>query len=61
MDTFADVSKPLIFILFYVGIFLWIMVAKDPVRKRVGMGMTIFAPALWLLFQAGPFLYRLFL
>ncbi|MDQ0255592.1 hypothetical protein J2S74_002974 [Evansella vedderi] len=38
------VAIPLVGTIFYIGVFVQLLAAKSPQRKRVGLGLMIFAP-----------------
>lgn len=59
-NGFEIIVEPIIFFLFYLGVTFMLMAAKNPARKRLGMGLIVGTPLLWLLVQYGPKIYRLF-
>lgn len=59
-DAFASITEPIIFSMFYIGIGMWLMAAKNPVRKRLGMASIVGSPVLWVLFQYADSIYNFF-
>jgi uncharacterized sodium:solute symporter family permease YidK len=53
--------EPIIVFVAYLGIFIWLMAAKNPSRVRTGKTMVFSAPFLWILIQKGPDIYRFFI
>lgn len=52
--------EPMIFFGGYAGIAIWLLAAKNPPRKRIGMGMVFGAPIMWILLQYTPDIYHFF-
>lgn len=63
-ETIYNVLKvllePMIYVGFFIGVVVWLMAAKNPARKRIGMGMIFAAPFFWVLLQYSPDIYHFF-
>ncbi|MGE8081499.1 hypothetical protein [Peribacillus loiseleuriae] len=54
------IAEPLLFFLFYFGIAIWLMAAKNPPRKRIGIGLVFGCPVMWVLIQNVGNIYNFF-
>ncbi|USK62184.1 hypothetical protein [Peribacillus asahii] len=59
-DFMIQLAEPFILFLFYVGVFFWLLSAKNPQIKRMGMGLVVGSPVLWLLVQHAMDIYKFF-
>ncbi len=55
------ISEPIIFGMFYIGIFLILLSAKSPLLKRIGYACMIFSPLVWLSFKLAQPIYNFFI
>ena len=53
-------AEPFIVFLFYMGVFFWLMAAKNPQIKRMGIGLIVGTPVLWIVIQRGMDIYHFF-
>ncbi|WP_066297613.1 hypothetical protein [Bacillus sp. FJAT-29937] len=52
--------EPMIYAGFFIGMGVWLLAAKNPARKRIGMGMVFGAPLIWTFLQISPDIYYFF-
>lgn len=52
--------EPMIYVGFFIGAGVWLLAAKNPARKRIGMGMVFGAPLIWTFLQISPDIYYFF-
>lgn len=57
-DILATILTPLIGVMFYVGVGFWLLAAKSPTRKRIGIGLMLFSPLTYVIMQYLPELYN---
>lgn len=59
-DFAIVLAEPFIVFLFYMGVFFWLMAAKNPQIKRMGIGLIVGTPVLWIVIQRGMDIYHFF-
>jgi asparagine N-glycosylation enzyme membrane subunit Stt3 len=59
-NVFYVIFEPLIYFGFVYGIAVWLLSAKNPARKRIGMGMVFGAPIFLIILQYSPEIYHFF-
>lgn len=60
-SVFESIMKPLLITVLFVGVGLWHSSAKTPGLQRLGVGVVIGVPFLWILLEVGPKIYDIFL
>ena len=59
--TFTVIIQPVLGILFCIGMGISYLAAKNPGRKRLGTGILVGVPFLWILVAMGPTIYLIFI
>lgn len=59
--VFDYLMKPLLITLFIIGLGLWHASGKTPALERLGVGVVLGVPFLWILLELGPTIYNIFL
>lgn len=60
-DFTIVLAEPFLVFLFYMGVFFWLLAAKNPQLKRMGKGLIVGTPVLWILVQNAMDIYHFFI